>query len=127
MSASTIEIRPELKMQLDHLAEEIHRSESDLANEAVTLYLAQQHRVILLIRKVAETLPQNPQIGRLGRIAGTRELTVGRFPFMLAYRDPTDVVAGKRVPYYFPQRKKPSSRSWSAVNAALLRRMGPSC
>lgn len=46
MSATTLEIRPELKMQLDHLAEEIHRSESDLANEAVTLYLAQQHRII---------------------------------------------------------------------------------
>jgi RHH-type rel operon transcriptional repressor/antitoxin RelB len=46
MSPTTLEIRPDLKMQLDHLAEEIHRSESDLANEAVTLYLAQQHRII---------------------------------------------------------------------------------
>jgi len=46
MSASILEIRPDLKMQLDHLAEEIHRSKSDLANEAVTLYLAQQHRII---------------------------------------------------------------------------------
>ena len=46
MSATTVEIRPELKMQLDHLAEEINRSESELANEAVTLYLAQQHRII---------------------------------------------------------------------------------
>lgn len=46
MSATTLEIRPDLKMQLDHLAEEIHRSESDLANEAVTLYLAQQHHII---------------------------------------------------------------------------------
>ena len=46
MSATTLEIRPDLKMQLDHLAEEIHRSKSDLANEAVTLYLAQQHRII---------------------------------------------------------------------------------
>lgn len=27
MSAATLEIRPELKIQLDHLAEEIHRSE----------------------------------------------------------------------------------------------------
>jgi len=54
-------------------------------------YIAQENpqaakRVILLIRKAAETLPQNPQIGKLGRIAETRELTVGRFPFMLAYR-----------------------------------------
>jgi predicted transcriptional regulator len=46
MSHTTLEIRPDLKMQLDHLAEEIHRSESELANEAVTLYLAQQRRII---------------------------------------------------------------------------------
>lgn len=46
MSATTLEIRPELKIQLDHLAEEIHRSESELANEAVALYLAQQRRII---------------------------------------------------------------------------------
>jgi predicted transcriptional regulator len=46
VSATTLEIRSELKTQLDHLAEEIHRSESELANEAVTLYLAQQRRII---------------------------------------------------------------------------------
>lgn len=46
MSPTTLEIRPDLKMQLDHLAEEIHRSGNDLANEAVTLYLAQQHHII---------------------------------------------------------------------------------
>ena len=46
MSATTLEIRPELKLQLDHLAEEINRSESDLANEAISLYLAQQRRII---------------------------------------------------------------------------------
>lgn len=46
MSATTLEIRPDLKLQLDHLAEESHRNENDLANEAVSLYLAQQHRII---------------------------------------------------------------------------------
>lgn len=46
MRSTTLEIRPDLKDQLDHLAEEIHRSETDLANEAVTLYLAQQRRII---------------------------------------------------------------------------------
>ncbi len=46
MSATTLEIRPDLKIQLDHLAEDSHRSESELANEAVTLYLAQQRRII---------------------------------------------------------------------------------
>ncbi|MDO8465520.1 MAG: CopG family transcriptional regulator [Gallionella sp.] len=46
MSAATLEIRPKLKIQLDHLAEEIHRSESELVNEAVALYLAQQRHII---------------------------------------------------------------------------------
>lgn len=46
MSATTLEIRPDLKIQLDHLAEESHRSESELANEAVALYLAQQRRIV---------------------------------------------------------------------------------
>ncbi|MDO8414220.1 MAG: CopG family transcriptional regulator [Gallionellaceae bacterium] len=46
MRTTTLKIRPDLKDQLDHLAAEIHRSETDLANEAVTLYLAQQRRII---------------------------------------------------------------------------------
>lgn len=51
MSATTLEIRPDLKIQLDHLAEESHRSESDLANEAVALYLAQQRRIAARIQE----------------------------------------------------------------------------
>ncbi len=54
MRATTLEIRPDLKDQLDHLAEEIHRSETDLANEAVTLYLAQQRRIIGQIQEGLE-------------------------------------------------------------------------
>lgn len=65
------------------------RAKLDLAE--IYDYIAQENppaarRVILLIRNAAETLPQNPQIGRVGRLARTRELTVDRFPFMLAYR-----------------------------------------
>ena len=51
MNAATLEIRPDLKMELDHLAEESHRSESELANEAVTLYLAQQRRITARIQE----------------------------------------------------------------------------
>lgn len=51
MSVTTLEIRSDLKFRLDHLAGEVHRSESELANEAVTLYLAQQHRIIGRIRE----------------------------------------------------------------------------
>lgn len=51
MSATTLEIRSDLKIQLDHLAEESHRSESDLANEALSLYLAQQRRIAARIQE----------------------------------------------------------------------------
>jgi RHH-type transcriptional regulator, rel operon repressor / antitoxin RelB len=51
MSATTLEIRSDLKVQLDHLAEESHRSESDLANEALSLYLAQQRRIAARIQE----------------------------------------------------------------------------
>ena len=51
MSATTLEIRSDLKIQLDHLAEESHRSESELANEAVALYLAQQRRITAHIQE----------------------------------------------------------------------------
>ena len=65
------------------------RARSDLAE--IHDYIAQENpgaarRVILLIRKVAESLLENPQIGRQGRVEGTRELTIARFPFMVAYR-----------------------------------------
>lgn len=49
-------------------------------------------RVISIIRKAAEVLTQNPLVGRAGRVAGTRELTVGRFPFVLAYLVDADEV-----------------------------------
>jgi toxin ParE1/3/4 len=71
------------------------RAKLDLAE--IHDYIAQENpqaarRVVFIVRRAAETLPQNPHIGRAGRIAGTRELTVGRFPFMLAYRIDADEV-----------------------------------
>jgi toxin ParE1/3/4 len=65
------------------------RARSDLAE--IHDYIAQENqqaarRVVQIIRKAAEALSPNPLVGRAGRIAGTRELTVGHFPFTLAYR-----------------------------------------
>jgi len=65
------------------------RARSDLAE--IHDYIAQDNlqaarRVIAIIRKTAEALPQNPLVGKTGRVTGTRELTIGRFPFILAYR-----------------------------------------
>ena len=51
MHTATLEIRPDLKDQLDLLAEECHRSESDLANEVLALYLAQQRRITARIQE----------------------------------------------------------------------------
>jgi len=42
-------------------------------------------RVVTMIRRAVETLPPNPAIGRSGRVDGTRELVVGRYPFVVAY------------------------------------------
>ena len=77
MSATTLKIRPELKLQLDHLAEEIHRSESDLANEAVSLYLAQQRRII---GQIQEGLSQ----AQRGELVSDEEMEA----FFKRYTDP---------------------------------------
>ncbi|MDD2699701.1 MAG: CopG family transcriptional regulator [Sideroxydans sp.] len=51
MNTATLEIRTDLKDQLDHLAETSHRSEIELANEALSLYLAQQRRITARIQE----------------------------------------------------------------------------
>ena len=77
MSAATLEIRPELKIQLDHLAEEIHRSESELVNEAVALYLAQQRHII---GRIHEGLAQ----AQCGEVVTDEEMEA----FFARYTDP---------------------------------------
>ena len=44
-------------------------------------------RVVLeLIDQVEANLPKRPAIGRPGRVLGTRELVIGRLPYVLPYR-----------------------------------------
>ena len=44
-------------------------------------------RVILeLIDQVENLLPRHPGIGRPGRVPGTRELVIGRLPYVVPYR-----------------------------------------
>jgi len=44
-------------------------------------------RVVLeLIDHVEATLPGRPAIGRPGRVLGTRELVIGRLPYIVPYR-----------------------------------------
>jgi toxin ParE1/3/4 len=65
-------------------------AEQDL--DAIALYIGQDSpasaaRVVLELIDQAETLlPDNPAIGRPGRVIGTRELVIGRLPYIIAYR-----------------------------------------
>lgn len=68
---------------------------SDLAiqhlNEIVAYISAEDppaaHRVVDRIVTLAETiLPEQPEIGRPGRVPGTRELVVSQPPYIVAYR-----------------------------------------
>lgn len=41
---------------------------------------------VLHLRAAAATLAEQPNLGRPGRVPGTRELVVSRFPYILPYR-----------------------------------------
>lgn len=42
-------------------------------------------KVIKSIRKKVANLADHPKSGRVGRVAGTRELVVSKFPYVVAY------------------------------------------
>jgi toxin ParE1/3/4 len=48
---------------------------------------AAARRVVLhVIQSVEQLLPDNPQIGRAGRVPGTRDLVIARTPYIVPYR-----------------------------------------
>jgi plasmid stabilization system protein ParE len=47
----------------------------------------QAQRVYQAIQETATNLAQFPQLGKLGRVKGTREVVVPRQPYILPYRD----------------------------------------
>lgn len=49
------------------------------------------------IRDQVGYLADHPYMGRAGRVAGTRELVIGRTPYLVAYRIETEVVVILRV------------------------------
>ena len=63
---------------------------ADLA--ALRIYIEQDdpaaaQRVALhIIRNVETLLPKNPEMGRPGRVPGTRELVIPRTPYIVPYR-----------------------------------------
>lgn len=54
-------------------------------------------RVTLAIVALIETLPDNPHIGRPGRVPGTRELVVPDTPYVVPYRVHANEVQVLRV------------------------------
>lgn len=66
-------------------------------------------RIVERIRTTVERLQQFPAIGRLGRVAGTRELVVAGTPYIVPYRIKGEVVqiitvlhSAQRWPDRFP-------------------------
>ncbi len=58
---------------------------------AISAYIAQQNptaarQTIDRIRDAVARLAEYPALGRVGRIAGTRELVIGGTPYIVAYR-----------------------------------------
>lgn len=81
-------------LNLDHEATYITQENPNAAAEFV-----------LLMRDSALMLGQQPNLGRPGRIAGTRELVVANFPYILPYRVRNDTVEILRV--FHTSRKWP--------------------
>jgi toxin ParE1/3/4 len=61
------------------------------ARQAAIDYIAQDNPVAALgqldeIERQTDMLIQHPEMGRLGRVEGTRELVISRTPFIVVYR-----------------------------------------
>lgn len=51
MQTDTLEIRPDIRAGLHALAEETHRAEADILNEALATYVARERRILADIRE----------------------------------------------------------------------------
>ena len=63
--------------------------------------------VLHIIHNIEQLLPDNPQMGRPGRIPGTRELVIPKTPFIVPYRLQRNVIQILRV--YHGARRWPAS------------------
>jgi toxin ParE1/3/4 len=74
-------------------------------------YIAEQspagaQRIVLrILHDIEHLLPDNPQMGRSGRVPGTRELIVPRTPYIVPYRLVSETIQILRV--YHSARRWP--------------------
>lgn len=69
---------------------------------------AAARRVVLqIIQTIEQVLSDNPQIGRTGRVPGTRELVIPRTPYIVPYRFQRPTIQVLRV--YHGARRWPDS------------------
>ena len=67
---------------------------------------AAQRIALHIIRNIEELLSDNPNMGRAGRVPGTRELVVPRTPYIVPYRVRNNRIQVLRV--YHGARKWPT-------------------
>jgi toxin ParE1/3/4 len=53
--------------------------------------------VLHIMQSIEQLLPYNPQMGRPGRVPGTRELVIPKTPFIVPYRLQRNVIQILRV------------------------------
>lgn len=76
------------------------RAEIEIGN--VLEYIAQDsitaaYAVYEAIRNQVTLLGEHPELGRIGRVKGTRELVITATPYIVAYRVKTDIIEVLRV------------------------------
>ena len=66
-----------------------------------------QQTVRLIMGSIEQFLPDNPRMGRAGRVSGTRELVIPRTPYIVPYRLQRTTIQILRV--YHAARRWPDS------------------
>lgn len=77
-------------INLEHSAEYLHEHNPQSARDFVKE-----------VHELTELLKENPAMGRLGRVFGTRELILNQFPYLIPYRVKNNCIEILRV---FPTR-----------------------
>ena len=63
--------------------------------------------VLRILQAIEDVLPENPHIGRPGRVPGTRELVIPQTPYIVPYRMQSETIQILRV--YHGARRWPES------------------